>query len=238
MTIVALPDVHAPFHSKAAITIALEKIKKLKPDVVIQLGDLYDMYAMARFPRSHNLMTPAEEIVEARIVGEELWKLVKRAAPKARRIQILGNHGTLRIQNKIFSQAPELESLVNYKQLWEFDGVETQDDFRNPLIIEHPIHGEIALMHGFLSGAGAHVRHAQMNVVHGHLHSAWVHWHKVQGRGFFELNCGHLGDPETKAMSYTKSRWTKWHLGFGLIDDFGPKFVNLEAEVHAKLREE
>lgn len=71
-TVVALPDTHFPFHSERWLRLALELVGDLKPGVVIQLGDLYDLLSFSKYPRSFNVLTPRDEIDEARKCAEDL----------------------------------------------------------------------------------------------------------------------------------------------------------------------
>jgi UDP-2,3-diacylglucosamine pyrophosphatase LpxH len=226
--ILCLPDTHLPWINKSAVSKLIELIPKIKPKTIIQLGDLYDLYSMSRFPRSQNIITPADEILEARMGAEELWRILRKKAPRAQCYQIVGNHDALRIQKKVYEKAPELEAFLNYKHLWEFKGVETYHDFREPLVLEHEVWGPIYFQHGFLSRPGQHAKHFMGHTVHGHIHKSWLHWVGVHNQSFFELNCGYLADPHSKVLNYTKTKFTEWTAGVGVIDDLGPRFINLE----------
>lgn len=50
---------------------------------------------------------------------------------------------------------------------------------------------------------------------------------RIGGKTLYELNAGYLGDPESKALSYTPTKITNWTLGWGYIDEDGPRFVAL-----------
>jgi hypothetical protein len=49
----------------------------------------------------------------------------------------------------------------------------------------------------------------------------------ANGTSVYELNAGYLGDPHAKALSYTASKLIDWTHGFGFIDEFGPRFIQL-----------
>ncbi len=108
------------------------------------------------------------------------------------------------------------------KGLWEFDGVTTMGSERDELIIDG-----ILYMHGFRKH-GDHVKYNLMSTVCGHSHTGGVVFHPIKGKTLFELNAGYLGDPKSAALSYTRqSKISKWTLGLGYIDDYGPRFVPL-----------
>ncbi len=91
MKILVIGDLHFPFNHKAAMSWVFDtfiKPKSLRPDVVVQIGDLYDLYSMSKFPKNPNLYTPYEEIAEARECATELWGYIRSKLKKAKLIQI------------------------------------------------------------------------------------------------------------------------------------------------------
>lgn len=222
MKILAIGDLHFPFHHRRAVELTLAAISELKPDVVIQVGDVYDMFSYGKFHRSMNVLTPKQEISSARKAAEWLWSEVRKRAPKSKRIQLLGNHDD-RPYKRILEKAPEFEHLMSTKDIFCFDGVETVLDSREELTI-----GGTLFIHGFLNKLGDHVRYFHKNVVAGHIHRGGTVFFPYNGKTLFELNCGYLADRHTKALQYTSTkRTTSWTLGFGWIDKYGPRFVPL-----------
>lgn len=218
---VVLGDTHFPFHSKWALDAAFEIIKREKPDYVIQVGDLYDLYSLSKFPRNVNVMTPKDEITLARGTAEEMWEYIQRISPKSQCIQLLGNHCE-RLQKRITEKLPEILGIVLYRQLFQFENVKTYLDTRDEVVIE-----KIAFMHGYRTKLGDHCKYNMMNTVCGHTHRGGVFFTQVNNRQIWELNAGYLADPLEAAMSYTRQKWVQWTLGVGIIDDYGPRFVPL-----------
>jgi hypothetical protein len=64
-----------------------------------------------------------------------------------------------------------------------------------------------------------------MSCAVGHSHVGGVAYRSIQGKVLFELNAGLLGDPEAKGLSYTPQKLTRWTLGWGFIDQLGPRFI-------------
>jgi len=219
---VILGDIHAPFHSKWALGRALDFIKETKPKNIIQIGDAYDFYSLSRFPRTQ-FITPIDEITEARVTLEEMWAYIRRVSPKSRCVQMIGNHEQ-RLQKKLMADLPELIGIAKYEHLFQFKGVKTHLDAREMVIIDG-----VAFNHGFYStnSAGRIARENGINTVTGHTHTGGLKMVPTRNHPLWELNAGYLGDPGSKVMTYTRSKWTDWTLGFGIIDELGPRFVPL-----------
>lgn len=180
-----------------------------------------DMLAHSKFPRSHNVMTPKDEILKSRDLAEEMWKAIRTAVPKATCHLLTGNHEA-RVFKRVFERAPELESFVSVKEFFTFDGVETIHDPREELVID-----DVVYIHGFLSGLGKHAAYYQKSVVCGHTHLGGVAFIRQKKKIIFELNAGMLANERAPALSYTPTKFTRWTVGYGLIDNLGPRFVCL-----------
>lgn len=219
---VFIPDVHHPFSHRPTLEKIYRFVEKEKPKYVVQVGDLYDRYSHAKFARSHNLFTPEQEDALGRKGAEEMWNEIAKAAPEAIRHQILGNHD-LRPLKQILAAYPQLErwSERMLAESMTFDGVETILDPRQELILP----GGVVVIHGYKSKLGEHRDHTLTNVVCGHQHVGGVVYRQFSGRVLWELNVGLAGDPEAKGLSYTPQRITKWTLGFGFLDEHGPRFI-------------
>ena len=65
-----------------------------------------------------------------------------------------------------------------------------------------------------------------MNVVCGHSHVGGVKFIPRGLNPLWELNTGHCLDRHAEPFSYTKQkRLSNWLPGFGIIDNYGPRFV-------------
>lgn len=221
---VFIPDTHFPFHSQRTLDAIYRFIEKEKPECVVQVGDLYDRYSHARFPRSHNQFTPEQEESMARAGAEEMWKEVQKAAPGAECAQLVGNHD-LRPLKQILSSYPAAEKWIErmMEESMTFEGVKTIFDPRE----EYRLPGGVDVIHGHLGKLGDHRNHSLTNVVHGHTHNGGVVFRQHQGRVLWEMDCGLAGDPESKGLSYTAQKTVKWTLGWGFLDSYGPRFIPL-----------
>lgn len=214
-----VPDLHLPWVDAAGLSAIYLAVEREKPDIVLQLGDLYDFYSHSKFPRNADLCTPKEEICEAREGAENFWKNVKKMSQKIRCIQILGNHDS-RPSKRIQERYPEIAHLVGIDDLFKFSGVESILDTRSELTIDNVIY-----THGHFTRHGQHAAYYMKSVVHGHTHRGNVSYQKVHGKVFWELDCGHLADENCEPLQYQATKTTKWTKGFGLVDAWGPRFI-------------
>lgn len=208
--IMVMGDTHFPFQCDSTLTAFFQRMDEFKPDVVIQIGDLYDMLAHSKFPRSLNQYNPKQEMDMGRSCAEQFWRATKSIVPNAQCFQILGNH-CVRPMKRIIESYPEGENFVApaFREFFRFDGVETIHDIRQELIIDG-----IVFIHGYMSSLGQHRDFNLMNVVAGHSHQAGVVYRNTPRGILFEANAGYAGDPTSKALGYTPQRLTRWTKSF------------------------
>lgn len=218
---VILGDTHFPFVHKPTLDKAIQFIKDFQPKYVIQIGDLFDMLSHGRFPRSLSTYNPREEMLEGRKMAVDMWKAIQAAAPKAECHQILGNHD-IRPMKKILEAYPEAEVFFDFEKWFKFDNVETHSDIRQELMING-----ICYIHGYRSKLGEHRDYNRLSTVCGHSHLGGVSFKNYGTETLFELNAGYIGDPESKALSYTPQKIINWTHGVGVIDSHGPRFIPL-----------
>jgi predicted phosphodiesterase len=220
-SVLCIPDLHFPWHHADCLNFLYDIIKVKKPDVVIQLGDLYDLFAFSRFARSHNLCTPQEELDEGRAGAVAMWKHIRKIAPTADLYQIKGNHDA-RIQKKVLDIIPELESLVfpSVQEMFVFDGVKTIHDTREELEIDGVVY-----THGHYTKIGDHSKYLLKPVVHGHRHRGEVWFQQMENYLLWELDAGYCADSSVVPMRYTPTKTNHWTLGGGWVDSLGPRFI-------------
>lgn len=221
---VAIPDLHAPYHSKRGLKRTIEFIGDVKPGRVVQVGDLFDQLSASRHPHSRNNMSPEEELNTARAVAVGMWAQIRRAVPKAKLYQIRGNHDA-RIAKRVMEVLPEVESLVipAVRELYEFEGVQSVHSEWDELILDNVVY-----MHGFKK-FGDHVKWNNMNTVHGHDHVGNIKWVPSKTGAMWEMSAGFLGEIDSPAFGYRNQKLLHgWTLGLGYIDTYGPRFVSFD----------
>lgn len=225
--ILVIGDTHFPFTEVHALSALYEFVERKRPQVVVQVGDLFDCFAHGRFPRSRCIFNPQEEADLGFKMAADMWATIHKLSPGAECYQILGNHDS-RPLKRILEAYPEGEVFFSIDRFYQFEGVKTLMDTRQELVIDG-----VAFIHGYLSGLGKHRDFMNRNVVCGHSHVGGVSFKNTldpeSGRmqTIWELNAGYLGDPTSKALSYTPQRITRWTLGWGYIDADGPRFIAL-----------
>lgn len=219
--VIAIGDVHAPFHDESWFAWMLNYIEFRRPTLVIQVGDLYDMLSFSKYPRSHNIMTPADEMEEGRAVAVDMWTDIQKRAPNARCVQLRGNHDD-RLEKRLVSYLPEIESLVmpTLAALWHFPGVQTINESR-----EEFTHNGVMYHHGHRK-FGTHVTYNNQSTVNGHLHTGGVKFLQTLDGTIWELNAGCGIDVKAPVFSYgAQKRLHGATLGLGEIDEYGPRFI-------------
>lgn len=199
-------------------------IEKERPKIVIQIGDLYDLFSFSRFPKRLDVIGPEQELIEARRTAEAMWHKITTIDPKIKCYQILGNH-CVRPKKLVLEKCPELYPLVvrSWQDMFRFKGVETLYDDRDDLELDGVIYE-----HGFYSRPGLHLRENMKSTVFGHTHRPWIHYEKIRKQTLFELNVGYAANPESPALAYSRKKWGKSVRGHGLIDEQGPRFIPCE----------
>lgn len=215
-------DLHAPFANLALLDKIYRFAEKHDPEVIVQIGDLYDFMSHGRFPRSHNLFTPRQEQEAGRAQADTMWKELRKAAPGARCVQLWGNHD-VRPLKRILEVYPEAEDWIAQliTRLMQFEGVETLEDSREELMLP----GEIMVHHGYRTRTGQHRDYAMLNAIVGHSHLGGVSYRQIRGKVLWELNAGLAGDQNAKGLTYTSQRINNWTPGWGWVDEYGPRFI-------------
>lgn len=224
-TVLVLGDLHFPWANVDALSAVYAYIAEHPHiDAVVQVGDLYDLFAWSRFARSLASYSPHEEIERGRDMAEGLWAKIRALLPGAALYQLKGNHDS-RALLRCLEKAPELEPFLALDRFFEFEGVTTIHDPRQPLEL-----AGYSFIHGHFSKLGDHARHYLRSIVCGHSHRGGVVTMALgDGRIVSELNAGYLADASSRPMGYTPTRMNAWTLGFGVIDRWGPRFIPLGA---------
>ena len=219
--VLVIGDAHMPWTNMSSLNAIYLAIAKERPDAIVQIGDLYDLYSFSRFARTHDLCTPKAEIEEGRQMAESFWKNVRQFAPGAECYQIKGNHDS-RIIARAEEKYPEILALLNIDHLWKFPGVTTIDDVRDELCIDGVLY-----IHGYLSKLGAHMNHFMEPVVRGHDHKLGVVFRQLRTKLIWEMTVGFIGDKKAVPLSYTKTKTNGYMQGYGIVNDGCPIAVPL-----------
>lgn len=229
MTGVFIGDTHDPWCDKEKRDRIAEDVAKRKPDYIVQMGDRYDFYCFSSHP-SPDLISARDEINIGRQDAEEFWKIMKKASPKSKLIQLWGNHDSRfikRINEKLPKYAPMIDRM-DYKSFWRFDGVMLQDDERSEVKIDFG--GDIGwvwLIHGYSSARAYHTLFHLENTITAHTHRAEITWIPRREKSLFEMNVGYIASQNSPVMRYTPQQYSRSVAGYGVIDEYGPRVITL-----------
>jgi len=217
--IVAIGDIHFPWANFACLEWIYGLIKTLQPDVIVQVGDLYEFQFLANWPKLHR-KTPMREWTDARACAQRMWRDIRILAPKAQCYQLKGNHES-RLIKRLMERWPESEPFVDLKTPFLFPGVVTQANENQEMILDE----RIVLMHGFASSPGRHAAQNGMRTIKGHSHMGYVHYSRTAMKQW-ELDAGYVGDPEAECFQYrSQTRLSPWTNGVGVVLDDVPMFI-------------
>lgn len=221
LKVLCIGDTHAPWASEACILQIYEAISKNNYDVIIQMGDLYDMYSFSKFARSHDVCTPKEEIEQGYEWAQNFWKNIYKLSPSSTKIQLKGNHDD-RLMKRAFERWPEAAVFLSRaeKSLYDFAGVQIVEDSREGLELEGVIY-----THGYLTKLGDHCKYFLKPVVHGHSHRGGTVFYRLGGKMIWELDTGFCADQSQIPLQYGPVKNTLWTEGYGEVDSLGPRFV-------------
>jgi predicted phosphodiesterase len=226
--IVCLGDIHFPYHNQEYLNKFYEAVKQHKPQVICQIGDLYDQYCFSRYSKSADFTTPEEELTEGRKQAERMWNKLHLLAPNARLLQLKGNHDQ-RIAKRVAEKLPELEGLLSkgLNDLYKFKGVHTVPDERTETIIDG-----LVFIHGYLSKLGDHTKKNLMSTVVGHSHVGGAVFFNHRDETLFELNVGYVADKNALPLQYGGQRMKQWTPGMGLLTKIDgiwqPQFISFQ----------
>lgn len=215
--ILAVGDIHFPFHSKPWLSWIQDIADRLQPTHVIQVGDLYDMYSYSKYPRSLNVYSPEEEMALARQYAEQFWAYHVAAGREC--WQLLGNHDE-RMMKRVLEALPAFEgpALEHFRGIYTFDGVSlvAPDE-------ELEVDG-VLYQHGYKL-FGRHAPHNRQNTVAGHTHKGGTQFHQERDGVFWELGVGCGIDVNAPVFGYKAQKLINGtHLGVGYVDELGPSF--------------
>ena len=221
--VVVFSDAHYwPGEPSAAHLALLAVCKKLKPDIVVANGDVFDGARISRHPRmgweSRPAVADEVEVVCLRM------KEIEKAAPKATLIRTLGNHDS-RFENYIAANAPELEgihgtSLFDFLPRWRGGfALHVNPDSEGWTVIRH-----VHVAGGVHSAYNSTVR-AGTHYVHGHLHKLCVvPFGDYRGRRY-GVDTGTLAEPKGPQFLYVQAGPLNWCSGFAVLTYRGGKLL-------------
>lgn len=119
-----IPDLHVPFHDKKYVKLIDKIITEVKPNYLVQLGDMVDFFQISKFARSlDERSTCYEDLMEARIILDRWDKLM----PEGSEIHLLEGNHEARLLKYYSKRAPELHEMV--KSIPDVYGLNVRNKF-------------------------------------------------------------------------------------------------------------
>lgn len=217
--VLVIGDVHAPFTCIDTLTFIYQYASDFKPDVIIQVGDLYDCFSWSKFP-SPILMSPKHELEMGRELASNMWKNLQLVAPGSDCYQLWGNHEA-RVKKRILETLPALDDIYSFKEFMSFPKVTTMLDEKELLVFDNTVYH-----HGYWSKLGDGLNQfIGFNVAAGHSHRGGTFFKRIRGEVFWELNAGFCADDKQRPLQYGNTRTNLWTRGVGSVCDYGPRFI-------------
>jgi predicted phosphodiesterase len=214
----------------------IKVIERLKPEVVVLNGDVFDGAKISRFPSAIWDME-ARPSVKQELEACQGFVAAVEAASSARRIWTWGNHDA-RLESRLASLVPEYNGVPGFALRDHFPGW----DFcmalfvNDNLVIKHRLKGGQHATHNNAMVAGR-------SIVTGHLHNPKYSPVTDYNGTRYGVDGGTLADPESKQFDYTEEAPLNWRASNVVITVRDgrlmlPEFVQVWDEDHVEFRGE
>lgn len=216
MKVLAIPDTHFPWTNFEAMKKIYAIAKAEQPDAIIQMGDLLDQYIFSHFARKAGI-TAKHDVRRGLLCANHMWERLHQEARHAKCFQLLGNHD-VRVTKRISEKLPELGDFFSHRNLYHFEGVKTLISDRDYLKLDGVVY-----CHGWLSKSIDHAKYFNSPTVHGHRHKPSL---DTDGP-LWSMDVGHVANENTVPLSYTATKFTRWRMACGLVEDKKPRLILL-----------
>ena len=211
-TIFVASDCHYhPGEVSTAHKAFVKLIKKMKPDMVVMNGDVFDGATVSRYPPTgFDPVKPPTVKEELEAVSDRLHEIVK-VAGNARKVWTIGNHD-MRFEGRLTQAAPQYEGVKGFALRDHFPGwVHCLSLMVNKTImIKHRYHGGIHATYNNTLKAG-------ISIVTGHLHRLQASiWSDYNGSRF-GIDTGTLAEVDGDHMSYGEDNPKNHASGFAVL---------------------
>lgn len=236
--VLALSDLHIPYHDEQACEAAIEYGVDFAPDAVLLNGDVFDFYQISRFDRDPTQDSVREELA----AGKEFFSYLRALFPRAKLYFKLGNHDE-RFEKYLQLKAPELFDIPELRFAWHIaaglpeNEVTVIGDQRRVML------GKLTVLHGHEKGRGisSPVNPARGSFLRMLINSLEGHGHRTSEHNERRANgelicCRTTGCLCGLWPEYAKVN--KWDHGFATVevDDEGNYEVELKRVIEGRVR--
>ena len=211
-TIFVASDCHYhPGEASTAHKAFVKLIKKMKPEMVVMNGDVFDGATVSRYPpMGFDPVKPPTVKQEIEVVADRLDEIVK-VSGNARKIWTIGNHD-MRYEARLTQMTPQYEGVHGFALRDHFPGwIHCLSLMVNKTImIKHRYHGGIHATYNNTLKAG-------ISIVTGHLHRLQASiWSDYNGSRF-GIDTGTLAEIHGDHMSYGEDNPKNHASGFAVL---------------------
>lgn len=213
MKVLVMPDLHVPYTDMFKVKKIFNFNRTFKADVVLSIGDFFDLYHLSKYVKSLKAESPSAELRRA----EGQVRVISRWFPKI--TMLIGNH-----EKRLWKRAADAG--IHPSHITDIlKTVKAPEGWVRPNrtdIIE--IDG-VMYTHGWLSQRKKHAEFFNKSCVIGHLHSQLgIDYIRRRNRTIFAMCVAMCADTNSIAMDYNEIRYNTSTPGFGYVVD-GKPFV-------------
>lgn len=218
--LLCLFDIHAPYHSIAAITATLDFAKKEKPDGIIIGGDFFDFHGLSKYIKDPRKKNFKEELQ----IGVDLLKAIQKVVDVPVYFK-MGNHDE-RYQHYLWQKLGELHGVEDFeietiltKRLSNIKFINDKRIIKaNDLNIVHGHEFASSIISPVNIARGLYLR-AKANTICGHHHRSSEHTEQnIEGKIITTWSVGCLSELHPNYMPINS-----WNHGFCMVDLHGTK---------------
>ena len=218
---IIIPDQHYPLEDKAAVNCVVKAIKKIKPDIFVNLGDVGEWESVSAWRYKDKKLPPLEYQTplideDIRLVNEglDVWDKVLEEVGCKEKYLLQGNHD-LWLDNFV-TKYPYMHNYSFVEACKIKERGYNYSEYNLPIQI-----GKLTFFHGAYATtyhAKKHLEAYGENVIYGHTHDVQRHTLTKLGGNIAAWSMGCLKD-----MSHEKNRWLKgrlhnWAHAFAIVD--------------------
>lgn len=215
-----IPDIHAPLHDEKAISVTLKAIDIVKPDTMINLGDVGEWESVSAWRYKSKKLPPLE--YQLPLIDEDIQSvntildLFDDAFKGEYKYMLEGNHDDW--MNKFVEKHPYMKDYT-FRKACKLD-----DRGYKFLSLNRPLKIGKA---NFIHGAYCNIYHAKrhldaygQSIIYGHTHDVQRHTATKLGGTIGSWSMGCLKDMSRDQNTWLRGHLHNWQHAFGIIDWF------------------
>lgn len=185
--------------------------KKLKPEVIVLNGDVFDGARISRFPAGTWDQEERPDVQKELDACAEFLHQLRQASPNSIFVWVYGNHD-MRYEARLASLVPQYKGVKGFSLADQFPGWK--------FCVVLFVNSNLVIKHRFKGGRNAPETNALWggrSMVTGHLHAQQVRPVTDYNETRYGVDTGTMADPGSKQFDYTEENPNGWRGGFGLL---------------------